>query len=171
MALLTTHRTSGALNSYYLEWSGDRYLKPYLSNGTINPYAAGGYFGQYKMTQKYWKMTETLAYGHSSEGTLSELSNGYQHDRVRMFFKSLCILVLWTKVATAFEGLNPVCLMTLLKLPSKLFTVNEDAQYHEVKGPTVFTLPQGRFTTKPGSCTVEWLFVLLSTEWLLLRNC
>ena len=27
------------------------------------------------------------------------------HDRVYMFFKNLCILVLWTKVASAFKGL------------------------------------------------------------------
>ena len=26
----------------------------------INPYAAGGLFGHYKMMQKTWKMTETL---------------------------------------------------------------------------------------------------------------
>ena len=29
----------------------------------INPYAAVGQFGQYKMMQKNWKNTETLAYG------------------------------------------------------------------------------------------------------------
>ena len=36
------------------------------------------------------KMTETLAYGYSSESAQRELSNEYQHDRI---FKSLCILV------------------------------------------------------------------------------
>ena len=39
---------------------------------------------------------------------LKELSNEYQHDRVYMIFKYLCILVLWTKVASALEGLIPV---------------------------------------------------------------
>ena len=35
-------------------------------------------------------MTETLAHGYSSESTLRELSNGYQHDRVKnVFQKSL----------------------------------------------------------------------------------
>ena len=34
-----------------------------------------------------------------------ELSNEYQHDMVYMVFKDLCILVLWTKVASALEGL------------------------------------------------------------------
>ena len=35
----------------------------------INPYNAGGVFGQYKMAQKSWKITETLAYGYSFETT------------------------------------------------------------------------------------------------------
>ena len=32
-------------------------------------------------------MTETLAYGYSSESTQQALSNEYQHDRVQMVFK------------------------------------------------------------------------------------
>ena len=35
----------------------------------LNPYAAGGYFGQYKMMQKSWKMIETWANGYSFEST------------------------------------------------------------------------------------------------------
>ena len=54
--------------------------------------------------QKNWTMTETLAYGYSSERTQRELSNDYQHDRVQMVFKNLCIRVRWTKVALALEG-------------------------------------------------------------------
>ena len=50
------------------------------------------------------KMTETLAHGYSSESTLRELSNDYQHDRVYMFFKKLSILMLRTKVALAVKG-------------------------------------------------------------------
>ena len=72
----------------------------------VNPYAAGGYFGRYKIMQKTCKMTETLANGYSSESTRQELSNEYQHDRVSMIFKKICILMLWTKVASALEGLN-----------------------------------------------------------------
>ena len=53
-------------------------------------------------------MTETFAYGYSSKKTQGELSNEYQHDRVYMVFKNLCILVLWTKVASALEGLTKV---------------------------------------------------------------
>ena len=37
---------------------------------------------------------------------LSELSNEYQHDRVWMVFKNRCVLELWTKVASALEGLK-----------------------------------------------------------------
>ena len=51
-------------------------------------------------------MTETLAYGYSFDSTQRELSNEYQYDRVGMFFNDLCILVLWTKVASALEGLT-----------------------------------------------------------------
>ena len=51
-------------------------------------------------------MTETLAHRYSSEGTQRELSNEYQHDRVTMVFKNLCVLVLWMKVALALEGLK-----------------------------------------------------------------
>ena len=51
-------------------------------------------------------MTETLANGYSSESAPRELSNEYQHDRVWMVFKNLCICVLWTKVASAFEELS-----------------------------------------------------------------
>ena len=51
-------------------------------------------------------MTETLAHGYSSESTLQELSNKYQHNRVELVFKYLCVLVLWTKVSSALEGLS-----------------------------------------------------------------
>ena len=37
-------------------------------------------------------MTETLAHGYSSESICRELSNEYQHDRVQMVFKNLCVL-------------------------------------------------------------------------------
>ena len=50
-------------------------------------------------------MTETLANGYSSESTQRELYNEYQPDRVRMISLGICVLVLWTKVALALEGL------------------------------------------------------------------
>ena len=51
-------------------------------------------------------MTETLANGYSSESTQRDLSNEYQHDRVWMVFKNICVLVLRTKKASALEGLK-----------------------------------------------------------------
>ena len=56
-----------------------------------------------------WEMTETLAYGYSFESTQRELSNEYQHDRVQIVFKNLCLLELWMKVASALEGLKETC--------------------------------------------------------------
>ena len=55
--------------------------------------------------QKPRKMTETLANGYSSESTQRELSNEYQHHRVKMIFIIFCFFVRWTKVALALEGL------------------------------------------------------------------
>ena len=71
----------------------------------LNPSFASGQFCQYKMVQKTWKINETLACGYSSDSAQWELSNKYQHDRVKMVFKILCIIVLWMKVALALEGL------------------------------------------------------------------
>ena len=51
-------------------------------------------------------MTETLEHGYSYESTQRELSNEYQRNRVKMFFKNLCIHMLWMEVAFALEGLN-----------------------------------------------------------------
>ena len=50
-------------------------------------------------------MIETLAHWYSSENTHQELSNEYQHDRVKMFFKNLGILMLCGKLVAALEGL------------------------------------------------------------------
>ena len=55
---------------------------------------------------KKMKMTESLANWYSSERSRQELSNEYQHDRVKMFFRNLCVLILWTKVASALDGLT-----------------------------------------------------------------
>ena len=51
-------------------------------------------------------MTETLANGYSFDSTQRELSDEYQHDRVLMVFKNLCDVLLWTKVASALEGVK-----------------------------------------------------------------
>ena len=55
-------------------------------------------------------MTETLAHGYSSESTHRELSNEYQYDLVNMFFKNLCSIVLWRKVASALGGFGDIYL-------------------------------------------------------------
>ena len=40
------------------------------SSKSVNSYAAGGKFGQYKMMQNTWEMSETLAHGYLSECSL-----------------------------------------------------------------------------------------------------
>ena len=50
-------------------------------------------------------MTETLAIGYWSESAQRGLSNEYQHG-FRWFCKNPYVLVFWTKVASALEGLN-----------------------------------------------------------------
>ena len=52
------------------------------------------------------KMTETLAHGYSPESTQRELSKNTNMKGFRCFFKYLCILVFWKKVASALGGLN-----------------------------------------------------------------
>ena len=54
----------------------------------LNLYTAVGLFGQYKMMQKVLKMGVTLPNGYSSESSQLELSNEYQHDRVKTFFRN-----------------------------------------------------------------------------------
>ena len=77
----------------------------------FNPYTADGLFGQCKMMQKSCRKTETVARVQSSESTLRELcrvSNEYQHDRIKRIFNNLCVLVLWTKVASVLKELKGV---------------------------------------------------------------
>ena len=49
-------------------------------------------------------MTETLANGYLSESTLQDLSNEYQHDRIKMIFKIFCFFVHLTKATLTSEG-------------------------------------------------------------------
>ena len=46
-----------------------RICEHFLIHYMVNPYAAGGLFGQNNMMQKSRKMTETLANGYSYEST------------------------------------------------------------------------------------------------------
>ena len=58
------------------------------------------------MMKKTCKMIEILVHVFSSENTHRELSNEYQHNKVKMVFKNRCAIVLWTKEASALEGLS-----------------------------------------------------------------
>ena len=51
-----------------------------------------------------------MACGYSSDSTLQELSFEYQHNRVKMVFKTFCIFLPWTKIASARKGFNPFTL-------------------------------------------------------------
>ena len=62
-------------------------------------------FDQYKIMQKKWKNTITLAHGYLSESTQRELFDEYQHNGVPIVFRNPCIIVLWMKVAIALERL------------------------------------------------------------------
>ena len=48
----------------------------------INPCAADGLFGKFKIMQRKLEMTETMANGYSSGSTQRELSNEYQREMV-----------------------------------------------------------------------------------------
>ena len=74
--------------------------------GRVNPSDAEVIFVQFTTMQKIMKIILTKSCGYSYESSLRGLSNEYQHDRVSMIFKNLSILDLWTKVASALEGLK-----------------------------------------------------------------
>ena len=59
-----------------------------------------------KLCKNPEKPLKPLANGYSSQSAKQELSNEYQHDRVLMVLKNLCIFVLWAQVATALIFLS-----------------------------------------------------------------
>ena len=81
-------------------------LKDILMNNTLILMLLVANLANTKIMQKSWKITKTLANGYSSGSIHRELSNEYQHDRVYLFFKNLCVHVLWTKVSSALEGFS-----------------------------------------------------------------
>ena len=87
--------------------------------------------------RKWCKKNETLVYGYSPESTQWELSNEYQHDRVKMFL-NICVIVLSTKVVLALEGLifgsylRDVCLGDLLPVVSLSIT-RVNAEFHYIR--------------------------------------
>ena len=84
------------------------------------------------MIQNNFKMTETLTY--SSESAQRQLSNEYQHNRVKMVFKHFCILVLLTNVALALEGLSGVGMKELNDERATIFRYRSSFKL-EVKMP------------------------------------
>ena len=71
------------------------------------PFTDVGYSGQHEMMTKSLEMPEILANGYSSErSTQQEISYEYPHDLVYMIFIIFCILVHWTKVPSASDGLH-----------------------------------------------------------------
>ena len=56
-----------------------------------------------KKTRNYWNPGKWVLIWEYFKW---ELSNEYQDDRVSMVFQESCILVLWTKVVSALEGLG-----------------------------------------------------------------
>ena len=47
-----------------------------------------------------------MARGYSCESTRREYSNEYHNGRVYIFFKTICVFVLWVKVALELEWLK-----------------------------------------------------------------
>ena len=64
------------------------------------------------MIQIYFKMTKISSTGYSTERTQRELLNEYKHDRVKVGFKNIRILVLWTKVTLALDRLKEMSVKT-----------------------------------------------------------
>ena len=54
------------------------------------------------------RMTETLTHRYSSKSTEWELSSKYQHDRVKMVLKKICVLMLSKEVASVIEGIKDI---------------------------------------------------------------
>ena len=69
-------------------------------------------------------MTETLAYGYSSEITQQELTIEYFHDRVYMFFKHL-----WVLDPLDESGLS-IGRVKLLHVPNNLMLCRKDKHSH-----------------------------------------
>ena len=86
----------------------DRLIYFIFSISVIKPYAAVGYFGQYKMMQKHendWNPGTLVLIWETSARAIQRIPTW---QGLEGFSKNLSILVLWTKVALALEGLRPL---------------------------------------------------------------
>ena len=70
----------------------------------------------FKNHRNPFMLTETVANGYSSDSTQRELSNEYQHDRVKMIFISFCFFVHWTKFSLSSRRVNLMCRMSASEL-------------------------------------------------------
>ena len=61
-------------------------------------------------------MTETLANGYSSESTQPELPNEYQHDRVKMVAKNICVLVVCDESSLSIRVVEIIFVQHLLTI-------------------------------------------------------
>ena len=79
---------------------------------TLHPYAAGGYFSQYKIMQKSWKIIETSANGYSSESILSKSSMNTNMTGLRWFSEIF---------ASLYYGWNSLSIGRLMLQQHKLY--------------------------------------------------
>ena len=88
----------------------------------VNPYAN---FANMKWRKKAGKWLKPWHMGTHLR-VLSDLSNEYQHDRVLMVYKNLCMLVFWTKVVSNAGLIN-------VEYESQAPSI-----YHRIGQPSVF---------------------------------
>ena len=72
----------------------------------LNPYAAGGLFGQYKKMQKNVKLLKPWQMGTHLRVLGESFQMNTKTTGFRCFFQESCILLLLTKVVSALEGLT-----------------------------------------------------------------
>ena len=112
------------------------------------------------MRQKTWEVIETLAHGYSSESSQRKQSDEYQHDRVEIVFKYLCILELWYKVSSALERVKQLFIHSIVvcfsplrvqSSPGPRSTAETPAQ--SIRPVTAAGLPTATVTTTPAAST------------------
>ena len=97
-------------------WLLDTILKQprnVITKSYFNPYAGGGYFGQYNMMQSTSKMTWSMEHGYSSNSSQLELLNNWPH---KWLLCLVCLQIL------SWNNLETWLLDTILKQPRNLIT-------------------------------------------------
>ena len=106
ISLLTIWKRDAAVRKFPLERNHWLFgTIPFVSTHTLTPITLlVAHLTNAQLCKTPKEMSVTLANGYSSESTRREIYNKYQYDSVSMTFKSRCVLGLWTKVASVFEG-------------------------------------------------------------------